>query len=130
MEDESWSDHSPLHTTLPSDDSTGLGSTSTDTPSSPGIFTPPRHSSRGEDASDTIAKVEAVFESIVDGLLQNSDELSIPLKVKKSHAASESFVADGLEPRVEFRKVTFPGRNGHEAWRFSMALDNRDIEPF
>ena len=70
-----------------------------------------------------ITKVEKIFESIVDGLLRNSDELSIPIKIKKSCAASRSLVESGNEAMTEIRKVTFPGRTAHEAWRFSRSFE-------
>ena len=101
-----------------------------DIPTSPETFRPSQIPSRRDDATGTIAKVEEVFESIVDGLLQNSDELSISLKVKKPRTATRDSVENDLEPAIEFRKVTFPGRTGHEAWRFSMVLSDRYTEVF
>ena len=130
MEEESLVDHLPLHTTFPVNDFTGQSNVNNDSPTPPETFRSSQIPSRRDDATGTIAKVEEVFESIVDGLLQNSDELSISLKVKKSRTATRDSLERDLEPAIEFRKVTFPGRTGHEAWRFSMVLSDRYTEVF
>ena len=130
MEEESLVDHLPLHTAFPVNGFTGHSNVNNDSPTWPGPFRSSQISSRRDDAIGAIAKVEGVFESIVDDLLQNSDELSISLKVKKSRTATRYSVERDLEPAIEFRKVTFPGRTGHEAWRFSMVLSDRYTEVF
>ena len=80
------------------------------------VQSPPR---RTDADTEIIAKVEKVFEAVIDSLLHNSDELSISIKIKKSPPASVFPAENATEPIVEIRKVTFPGRTAHEAWRFS-----------
>ena len=108
-----------LHTISASIDSTPANHTNKDPTSSNAnpSHLPPR---RRDADTATIIKIEKTIESIVDGLLRNSDELSIPIKIKKSCAASKSLIESGSELMTEIRKVTFPGRTAHEAWRFSM----------
>jgi hypothetical protein len=68
-----------------------------------------------------IAKIEKVFQSVTDDLLHNSDELYISIKIKKSSAVLRIDEENSIDPITEVRKVTFPGRTAHEAWRFSMS---------
>ena len=110
------------HLTSPNQDSAERSNTHDEAPPSPAIFQTPQHLCRSGDTTETIAKVERVVESIVDGLLNNNDELSIAIKVKKSRTAIRTGVKSEIEPVTEFRKVTFPGRTGHEAWRFSTVI--------
>ena len=90
----------------------------------PTTLTPPQSPHRYSDADHTvIAKIEKVFESIVDGLLHNSDELFISIKTRKSCVKPSSLGDNGIETVAEFRKVRFPGRTAHEAWRFSTGFE-------
>ncbi len=92
-------------------------------PTPPTILTPIQSPYRKIEADQKIiAKVEKVFESIVDGLVHNSDELSISIKTRKSCGTSRPLGENGMEPVTESRKVRFPGRTTHEAWRFSTGL--------
>lgn len=62
-----------------------------------------------------IAKIEDVFEQIVDALLNEKEEFSITLKSRKSAALRAA--GDG-QLSVRERRLCFPGKNAEQAWRF------------
>ena len=72
-----------------------------------------------ESDSNVISKIEAVFEAIVDTLLEDGDKLSISIRVKNSTTSSILDFRDGTEIPSEIRQVTYPGGTPQEAWRFS-----------
>lgn len=62
-----------------------------------------------------INKIEAVFEQMVDDMLNERGELSILLKTRVSKdTPSPSQMSSSRD-----RKTSFPGKNAEEAWRFS-----------
>lgn len=96
--------------------------------------TPLKHAAAAASSSETtISKVEAVIESVIDGMLHRQPELAIPIRVKKrqqqqtrgSHemTCSSSYLpataASAVAPAWTRVLVRFPGRNGQESWRFS-----------
>ena len=74
-------------------------------------------SARRPASLDVIAKIEAIFENITDSLLR-ADELTIPLRCKKS----QSTTIDELEAELSCKltNVSFPAKTPQEEWRFSM----------
>lgn len=65
-----------------------------------------------------ISKIEDIFESIADCILEDGKELVIELKSRsKSKAKVEDDGGDGTRRRTI--KITFPSRNQREAWKFS-----------
>ncbi len=95
-----------------------ISSTDNSTSSTTGPFLLPPSRIREADPQ-AIAKIEKVFQSVTDDLLHNSDELYISIKIKKSSAVSGIDGDNSIDPITEVRKVTFPGRTAHEAWKFS-----------
>ena len=72
--------------------------------------------SAGRPASlEVIAMIEAIFENITNSLLRE-DELTIPLRYKKS----QSTVLDELEAELSCKLtyISFPAKTPQEAWRF------------
>jgi meiotic recombination protein SPO11 len=73
-------------------------------------------------AGMVITKIEDIFESIADCILDEKKELVIQLKsrVKPENRASqhESLVAK-KRAKSDVRKITFPSRSPQEAWKFS-----------
>lgn len=71
-------------------------------------------------AGAVISKIEDIFESIADCLLEEGKELVIELK---SRSKSKDRVEDGgvEEVRRTTRKIRFPSRNQKEAWKFGMS---------
>jgi hypothetical protein len=69
-----------------------------------------------------IAKIEAIFESIADCLLQERRELTIELKSRPKrqymkidgHTGAIIDTSDG-----KLRDICFPAKTSHEAWKFS-----------
>lgn len=58
-----------------------------------------------------IAKIEDIFESMVDCLLGGRNELVISLKSRRT--TKDSVTSDS-------RKISFPGKTQSEAWKFSL----------
>lgn len=70
---------------------------------------------------DVIAKIEAIFESIVDGLLGRQDTLRIPISSRKARSRTildNAGHASSSKTNTS-REIHFPGKNSQEAWRFS-----------
>ncbi len=73
-------------------------------------------------AGAVISKIEKVFESITDCILDEKKELVIRLKTRsKVKAIAEDGMNEGSSKtkKSEFRRITFPSKNPKEAWRFS-----------
>ena len=79
-----------------------------------------------------ITKIEDIFESIAECILDEKKELVIQLKsrVKTENQAShhESVVAK-KKARSDVRNITFPSRSPQEAWKFSR-LPSIRMRPF
>jgi hypothetical protein len=79
-------------------------------------------------ASSVISKIEQIFESIAESILEEK-ELVIEMKFRKKTGIK--FFDGGAElsqsnlPR-ETRAVKFPSRNPHEAWKFSRLVHIQD----
>ncbi|KAF2276558.1 DNA topoisomerase IV, alpha subunit [Westerdykella ornata] len=71
-----------------------------------------------------IARVEGLIEGILDGLLAGDSELSISLKTRSGISRRDSFQSKQTEraPHPRTRKISFPGSNGQEAWRFTVLV--------
>ena len=72
-------------------------------------------------SSEVLSRIEAVFESVIDSLLQKQQKISIPIKVKRQPpkpilGSSESVSFTPSWTRV---LVNFPGGETREASRFS-----------
>lgn len=71
-----------------------------------------------------ISKIEAIFESLADGILEDRGSLAVPLRTRASKTRPSTTshpgagVADDLH---QPRDVCFPGSTPQEAWRFSTA---------
>jgi meiotic recombination protein SPO11 len=68
-----------------------------------------------------IARIEAMLERIVDGLLEESEALTITLKTRVglSRRRVNGTQADGKLPEAKQRDISFPGATAQEAWNFS-----------
>lgn len=67
-----------------------------------------------------IARIEAMIEEIVDGLLEDSEQLSFTLKTRNGITRRKPQAdATGSLPPAKSRDITFPGSTVQEAWRFS-----------
>lgn len=68
---------------------------------------------------EVIAKIEDIFENITSSLLRE-DELTIPLRYKKSQSA----ILDELKAELSSKltNVSFPAKTAQEAWRFTVLL--------
>lgn len=71
-----------------------------------------------------ISKIEAIMESLADGILEDGGSLAIPLRTRASRPkvcttpATDADVAHGIHRPKD---VCFPGSTPREAWRFSTA---------
>lgn len=79
-------------------------------------------SSRQSSTQDALAKVEDLFERIVDSLLNDEKSLSVVIRSKSAKQNS---------------RISFPGKTSQEAWRFStlasalrLLVDTDHIQPF
>jgi meiotic recombination protein SPO11 len=68
-----------------------------------------------------IARIEAMLERIVDGLLHESETLTITLKSRTglSRRRGNANDNDGQVPAPKQRDLNFPGATTQEAWNFS-----------
>jgi len=76
------------------------------------------HTQRGV----AITKIEDIFESIADCILDEGKELVIPLKSrpkKKTVANKNGSTKVNIAASNEPRKITFPSKSPKEAWKFS-----------
>jgi hypothetical protein len=68
-----------------------------------------------------IARIEAMIEKIVDGLLEEHEVITITLKSRAALSRRRVTAAEGdartLEPKE--RDINFPGASAQEAWNFS-----------
>ncbi|KAF1954227.1 DNA topoisomerase IV, alpha subunit [Byssothecium circinans] len=72
------------------------------------------------DRSWIISRIEGMLETIIDGLLNPSQQLSISLKSRAnlSRRQGEGSEEPSAIPPPKTSTVTFPGSNAQEAWRF------------
>jgi meiotic recombination protein SPO11 len=73
-------------------------------------------------AGAVINKIEDIFESITDCILDEGKELVIPLKSRpknKTIANKDDPARVNRRPMPETRNITFPSRSPQEAWKFS-----------
>ncbi|KAF1998202.1 DNA topoisomerase IV, alpha subunit [Amniculicola lignicola CBS 123094] len=70
-----------------------------------------------------IARIEEMLERIVDGLLEESDQLTVTLK-SRSNATRRTNPSQDLErpPSPKSKDITFPGGTVQEAWRFTVVV--------
>ncbi len=69
-----------------------------------------------------ITKIERIFESITDCILEEKKEISIELKTRpRSKEKLDSNQSGSLrgKRKPEVRAVTFPSKSPQEAWKFS-----------
>ena len=72
-----------------------------------------------------IARIEAIFEGIVDALAEEKTKLSITLSTRSGTAGRKLDSTNGIvmtSTGLLTREITFPGSTAQEAWRFSQAL--------
>ncbi|KAF1941179.1 DNA topoisomerase IV, alpha subunit [Clathrospora elynae] len=71
-----------------------------------------------------IARIEAMLERIVDGLLEESESLTITLKSRAalSRRRTNAVDGDGRAPEPKERDINFPGASAQEAWNFTVLL--------
>lgn len=74
-------------------------------------------------AGAVIAKIENIFESITDSILNKRNQLTIPLKVRSRSRVPRDKERKGRNPKPGVRNITFPNKNPKEAWRFSKSSD-------
>lgn len=68
-----------------------------------------------------ISKIEDIFESIADCILEERKELVIALRTKSSTKRAKDGLDDSVfkgKPKSDLRNITFPSRNPQEAWKF------------
>lgn len=70
-------------------------------------------------AGAVIAKIENIFESITDSVLNEKNQLVISLKARPRSRAQR----DEAITKTSVRNITFPNKNPKEAWKFSKSSD-------
>jgi len=67
--------------------------------------------------------IEAFLEQIVNAIVNEEDEISITLGVRRTSSSLRSNLTDQAEkssaPEIKTRRLCFPGKTEKEAWRFS-----------
>jgi meiotic recombination protein SPO11 len=68
-----------------------------------------------------IARIEGMLERLVDGLLEESETLTITLKSRAgiSRRGTKTARSVGKAPEPRTRDINFPGTSAQEAWNFS-----------
>lgn len=66
-----------------------------------------------------IAKIEKIFESIADSLLNEQNSLIIPLKTRPRTKPARDKGSPEDSTRSGIRNITFPNKSAREAWKFS-----------
>ncbi|KAF3034495.1 hypothetical protein E8E12_003991 [Didymella heteroderae] len=71
-----------------------------------------------------IARLEAMLEKIVDGLLEESERLTFTLKSRAGISRRQPVTNDraGSLPAQKVRQISFPGNTAQEAWNFTVIL--------
>ncbi|KAA8617715.1 DNA topoisomerase VI subunit A [Pyrenophora tritici-repentis] len=71
-----------------------------------------------------IARIEAMLERIVDGLIEESDSLTITLQSRAALSRRQITIteAGGKLPEPKERDINFPGASAQEAWNFTVLL--------
>ncbi|KAF2179806.1 DNA topoisomerase IV, alpha subunit [Zopfia rhizophila CBS 207.26] len=72
-----------------------------------------------------IARIESMLEGVVDGLLEDKDQLSIILATRAGTTGRNLDPAKGITPTnsaPKTREITFPGSTPQEAWRFTVLI--------
>lgn len=85
--------------------------------------------------SSVLTKIESIFESVVDVLLNERGQLSIALPTKAAQSKVQTEQGEPYPTQPEsVQYIRFPGRNEREAWRFgtpstaSSSESSTDIE--
>ncbi|KAJ4373462.1 endodeoxyribonuclease [Didymella sp. IMI 355093] len=71
-----------------------------------------------------ITRLEAMMETIVDGLLEGSDRLTFTLQSRTGISRRQPVAKDraGSPPAPKVRQISFPGSTAQEAWNFTVLL--------
>ncbi|KAF2023648.1 DNA topoisomerase IV, alpha subunit [Setomelanomma holmii] len=77
-----------------------------------------------QDRHWVIARIEGILEKIVDGLLEESEALTITLKSRAglSRKRTSADREAGSAPPPKQRDINFPGATAQEAWNFTVLL--------
>lgn len=68
-----------------------------------------------------LERIEAVFETVLDALNDERDELCLTLYKRpavNTRGTSTELHRDAVLPGVKTRRICFPGKSAEEAWRF------------
>jgi hypothetical protein len=69
--------------------------------------------------SDVLAKIEGIFEAMVDVLLNERGQLSIEIKTRSRSRIEQHDQPDTFRAHTEsIQQLCFPGKTEKEAWRF------------
>ncbi|RAR04118.1 meiosis-specific topoisomerase spo11 [Stemphylium lycopersici] len=79
-----------------------------------------------------IARIEAMLERIVDGLLEGHESLTITLKSRSTLSRRRITAAegDGPIPPPKERDINFPGANAQEAWSFNLFVKQSVVDRY
>ncbi|TQS34981.1 hypothetical protein Golomagni_04612 [Golovinomyces magnicellulatus] len=72
-------------------------------------------------AGVVITKIEHIFETIADCIIEKKKELVIQLKIKSKAKETNEILNIGI-PEKKIRNITFPSRKPREAWKFAVLL--------
>lgn len=82
-------------------------------------------SNSSNQSGEVISRIEDVFESVADCIVEERKELVIQLKSRggtKLRACSSQDTDTKKKPAAELRDVKFPSRSPQEAWKFSTCI--------
>lgn len=73
-------------------------------------------------AGAVITKIEDIFESLLDSIINEKDCLVLHIKSRGKNGRQTLDAATGVirnTENVEAKEITFPGKTQNEAWKFS-----------
>jgi hypothetical protein len=80
--------------------------------------------------SNVLAKIEGIFEAMVDVLLNERGQLSIQIKTRSRSRNQQHNQPGAARSHTEtVQHLCFPGKTGMEAWRFGMSSMQTSIRP-
>lgn len=81
----------------------------------PSLITTPNNS---QSPGLVIGKIEDIFESIVDCMLNSNHEIAIPLRIRSQQTRTPDDMVMLPQSNAKIRHVVFPSKNPREAWKF------------
>ncbi|KAI9878916.1 MAG: hypothetical protein M1830_010164 [Pleopsidium flavum] len=88
--------------------------------------TPHQQGEKNSTINPVILKIESIFESFCDVMLEDRQELTVPMKTTSRASNNQTLDAETgairSDPTIQAIDVCFPGKSVGEAWRFTVLV--------